>query len=93
MASYDPKSRYLTTPTYQVRDHRGRTVTVVGVPPHRDVPLAGYHVLREGQRLDHLSSQYLADDAGFWRIAEANDAMQAEWLTEQREIAIPVKGA
>jgi hypothetical protein len=93
MSSYDAKSRYAKTPTYQVRDRRGRLVTVVAVPPHREVPLAGYHVLKQGQRIDHLASQYLADDAGYWRIAEANDAMNAERLTEQPVIAIPVKGA
>lgn len=93
MSSYDAKSRYVNAPAYQVYDHRGRLVTVVAVPPHRDVPLAGYHVLKQGQRIDHLASQYLADDTGYWRIAEANDAMNAEWLTEQAVIAIPVKGA
>lgn len=93
MSTYDPKSRYGKTPTYQVTDHRGRTVTVVGVPPHIEQPIAGYHVLRQGQRLDHLASQYTDDNAGFWRIAEANDAMQAEWQSEQAEIAIPVKGS
>ncbi len=45
----------------------------------------------EGQRPDHLAAHYLDDPAGFWRLAEANDAIQAEWLTEQAEIAIPVK--
>ena len=93
MSTYDANSRYAGIATYPVTDHRGRTVTVVGVPPHRDVALAGYHVLRQGQRPDHLASQYLSDPTGFWRIAEANDAMQAEWLSEQPEIAIPVKGA
>ena len=34
-----------------------------------------------------------ADPAGFWRIGEANEAMQSEWLSEQAEIAIPRKGA
>jgi hypothetical protein len=93
MPTYDSQSRYAQTPTYQVVDGRGRVVTVVAVPPHVTKPLAGYHVLREGQRPDLLAAQYLADSAGFWRIAEANDAMQSEWLSEQREIAIPVKGA
>jgi hypothetical protein len=92
MSSYDPKSRYVKTPTYVVTDHRGRPVTVVAVPPHVAQPIAGVHVLREGQRPDHLAQQYLADATGFWRIAEANDAMEAEWLTEQPEIEIPVKG-
>jgi len=93
MSSFDPKSRYLKTPTCAVVDHRGRTVTVVGVPPHVEVTIAGWHVRRDGQRSDHLAFKYLDDGAGFWRIAEANDAMQAEWLTELAEIAIPVKGS
>ena len=93
MSSYDAKSRYVTTPTYVVTDHRGRLVTVVAVPPHVTEQIAGIHVLRQGQRPDHLAYQYLDDAAGFWRIAEANDAMQSEWLSEQPEIAIPVKGA
>jgi hypothetical protein len=93
MSTYDPKSRYAKTPTYQVTDRRGRTVEVVVVPPHVSEPRAGYHVLRQGQRPDHLAFQYLDNGAGFWRIAEANDAMQSEWLSEQAEIAIPVKGA
>ena len=92
MSTFDPKSRYARTATYTVLDHRGRMVTVVGVPPHRGVPIAGWHVWREGQRPDHLAFQYLGDGAGFWRIAEANDAMAAEWISELAEIAIPVKG-
>lgn len=93
MSSFDAKSRYLTAPIYTVIDRRGRAVCVVAAPPHRDAPIAGWHVLREGQRADHLAFQYLADPAGAWRIAEANDAMSTEWLTELAEIAIPVKGS
>lgn len=91
MSAYDPKSRYARTPLYAVIDHRGRTVSVVGVPPHISERIAGWHVWRQGQRPDHLAAQYLDDPAGFWRIAEANDAMQSEILSEQPEIAIPAK--
>ena len=93
MSSYDPKSRYVKTPVYLVLDHRGRSVTVVGVPPHVSERIAGWHVWRQGQRPDHLAAQYLDNAAGFWRLAEANDAMHAEWLSEQSEIAIPVRGS
>ena len=92
MSIFDPRSRYLKATPYTVIDHRGRAVTVVSVPPHVDVPLAGVHVRRDGQRPDHLAFKYLDDGAGAWRIAEANDAMQIEWLSEMAEIAIPVKG-
>jgi hypothetical protein len=92
MPAYDPKSRYADVPSYQVVDHRGRTVTVTAPAPGLDQAIAGWHVHRQGQRPDHLAAQYLDDPAGFWRLAEANEATQAEWLTEQAEIAIPVKG-
>jgi hypothetical protein len=64
-------------------------VPVVPVPPPPNEALLGYHILREGQRIDHLAFTYLKDPAGFWRICERNDAMLAEDLTERREIAIP----
>ena len=86
---FDPNSRYLNLPQYTVLDARGRTVSVVPTPPHPEQTLMGYHILRQGERLDHLASRYLSDPAGFWRIAELNDVMLAEDLTEQREIAIP----
>jgi hypothetical protein len=91
MPAYDPKSRYAKAPAYQVVDHRDRVVTVTATPPAPDQPIAGWHVRRQGQRPDHLAAHYLDDPAGFWRLAEANDAMQAERLSEQAEIAIPVK--
>ena len=84
MSSYDERSRYRTVPAYLVPDHRGRVVSVVPVPPRPEQAIAGVHLLRQGQRPDQLAAQYLENPAGFWRIAEANDAMQAEWLTERR---------
>jgi hypothetical protein len=88
---FDPDSRYASAATYAVKDHRGRTVSVVAAPAPPAQALAGYHILKEGQRLDHLAFKYLDDGDAFWRIAEQNDAMQAEWLTEAREVAIPKK--
>ena len=39
--------------------------------------------------LDHLAAKYLSDAAGYWRIAERNDAVLPESLSEAREIEIP----
>lgn len=93
MSSYDARSRYATTPTYLVPDHRGRLVSVVAVPDRPRQAIAGVHLLQQGERPDHLAARYLDNPTAFWRIAEANDAMGAEWLTERREITIPAKGA
>jgi len=89
---FDEKSRYAGVETYTVTDRRGREVTVVAVPDRPRTDLAGYHALRQGQRIDHLAAYYLQDPAGFWRICEAGDVMLPETLGEQSEIAIPRKG-
>ncbi len=88
---FDEKSRYKAAEQYLVKDRRGRTVPVVAVPETPRQTILGQHLLRQGQRPDHLAYQYLNDPAGFWRIAEANDAMLPEALSEQSEIAIPDK--
>jgi hypothetical protein len=88
---FDQKSRYFSLQTYTVRDHRGREVAVVPVPPPPIQTLLGIHVLRQGERLDHLAQKYLDNGAGFWRICEINEVMLAESLTEAREISIPSK--
>jgi len=88
---FTDKSRYKDALQYEVTDHRGRTVKVVAVPTALRLSIKGYHLLKQGQRIDHLAYLYCSDQAGFWRIAEANDAMLPEALSEQSEIAIPNK--
>ena len=88
---FDVNSRYVALTPYNVPDTRGRTVAVVPPAPAPSQTLLGIHVLRQGQRLDHLAALYTADPAGYWRISEQNDVMLAEALTEAPEIQIPVK--
>ena len=88
---FDAKSRYANLPPYAAIDSRGRTVVVIPAAPARNEALLGYHVRREGERLDHLAAKYLSDAAGFWRIAEHNQVMTSEVLSEADEIAIPVR--
>lgn len=91
MSHFDPKSRYAGLPPVLVTDSRGRQVEVFPPAPEPDQDLRGTHVLRQGERPDHLATLYLADSAAYWRLAEMNDAMTAEVLTELREIQIPFK--
>jgi hypothetical protein len=88
---FSPSSRYASLTPYHVRDRRDRYVSVVPVPLAPAERLLGYHVLRQGQRLDHLAYKYLSDATMFWRICELNDVMQAEQLTEVTEVAIPTQ--
>ncbi len=86
---FDSKSRYKDLPLSYRQDSRGRTVAVVSAPASPQQNLRGYHLLKQGQRLDHLANAYLQNPTGFWRICEINDAMLPEALTERAEIAIP----
>ena len=86
---FDPKSRYYRIATVHFMDVRGRIVTVVPPAPALKQVFLGIHVRREGERSDHLAARYLFDPAGYWRLAEMNDAMTAEVLTELREVVIP----
>jgi len=88
---FSDKSRYKEITTYESTDSRGRIVKIVAVPKAPNKTILGIHALKQGQRVDHLAAKYTNDEAGFWRIAEANDAMTVEALTEKAEITIPNK--
>jgi hypothetical protein len=91
--NFDAKSRYAKAGSLTVTDARGRSVTAV-IPPDAPVQiLLGYHVRRQAEALDHLAARYLDNPHGYWRIAEMNDAMFAEQISEAIEIAIPAKGS
>jgi hypothetical protein len=86
---FDEKSRYAKLKTVHLVDARGRMVEVVPPAPRPRQTLRGIHLRKENERPDHLSALYVADAAGWWRLAEMNDAMTAEVLTELREVLIP----
>jgi hypothetical protein len=93
MSVFDKSSRYLKyADVYLVTYRKGRAVQALGpaeIPATREL---GEHLRRDGQRLDHLAAHYLNDPTGYWRIANFNDAMSADVLTDARVIRIPVKG-
>jgi len=86
---FDKKSRYAKQDSYLIKDGRGRWVNVIEATQKPVQTLRGYHVRKQGQRLDHMAHKYLQDDTGYWRIAEFNNVMQAEVLSEMDEIGIP----
>ena len=92
MSIFSPSSRY--TRFAQVRratDRKGANVywvTPAQIP--RQTPL-GEHRAKQGQRLDRLAAHYLDDPTGYWKIAEANDAMSADAIADKPLITIPRK--
>jgi hypothetical protein len=86
---FNEKSRYAKITPVHVVDARGRIVEAIPPAPHPKQTLRGIHLRKENERPDHLAALYVADPAGYWRLAEQNDAMTAEVLIELREVEIP----
>ncbi len=91
MSLFNEKSRYAKLATVLMVDSRGRSVEVVPPAPALEQSLRGRHLRRQGERPDHLAALYLSDAAGYWRLAEKNDVMTAEVLSELREVLIPLR--
>jgi hypothetical protein len=93
MAVFDKQSRYVkNASTYETTDRRGRQVKALTVAEKPQQSLLGEHLLKEGQRLDHLANFYLEDANGFWRLCELEDAMLPDALAEAEIIKIPTEG-
>jgi hypothetical protein len=78
-------SRYYGIPTKTLTTAEGRTVAYLSrrfVPSPERFTLLVEHVVIEGDRLDNITAQYLGDPEQFWRICDANTAIQPEELTE-----------
>lgn len=91
MAVFDGKSRYVkpALEPYSVIDRRGRIVKALPmIEPPRERAI-GEYVKKQGQRLDHLASSFLADPYGYWRIAEVNGVLLPDALEEVERLKIP----
>ena len=86
---FDKSSRYYGIETLNVKDARGRTVTVVTAPDAPVQSIAGVHRLKQGQRLDHVAHRYLDDATSWWRIVELADVMLPDAIAEVQEVLVP----
>ena len=78
-------SRYYSTPTATLEKPAGTTIVYLRrrfVPPPENFALLQEYVVKSGGRLDNLAAQFLDDPEQFWRIADANNAMQPDDLTQ-----------
>jgi hypothetical protein len=83
---FPPSSRYhgIANKTHVTPD--GRTVVYLArrlVPPPDRFTLLQEHAVTEGDRLDNVTARYLGDPELFWRVADANNAMRPDELTEE----------
>ena len=83
---FPPSSRYHGLPTKTLGQPDGRSIVYLArrfVPPSEQFALLREHVVVEGDRLDNLAARHLGDPELFWRIADANNALRADALTDE----------
>lgn len=73
--------------------HTGRPVAYVTrrfLPPVSHFQVLQTHTVVQGERLDNIAAQHLGDPTLFWRICDANNAMNPDEITATigRKIAI-----
>lgn len=81
---FEPNSRYynLDTATYNTPD--GRSITYVRrrfLPNGDELQLLAEVKVTEGDRLDTITARTLGDPEQFWRVCDANNAMNPTELT------------
>jgi hypothetical protein len=88
-----PTSRYATVPVATLVEG-GRTIAYLTrrfLPQGEDMPLLAETSLGPGERLDLLTTRTLGDPEHFWRICDANDAMNpADLEQEGRTLRVPL---
>ena len=88
---FEPNSRYysLATKTLILTDDKGETRDEIRYIERRFVPPAGtrptlvQHTVIQGERLDQITAKYLTDPTQFWRVADANEVLRPEELTDE----------
>ena len=81
---FPPTSRYHGVGTATLKTAAGKTIAYLlrrFVPPPDRFETLRVHVVVEKDRLDNIAAQYLGDPEQFWRICDANNAMDPDELT------------
>jgi hypothetical protein len=75
---FAPNSRYYGVETAQAVLPDGRTVVYLRrrfAPPGEHFELLYEHTVQQGERLDTIAAQALGDPELFWRLCDANNAL------------------
>jgi hypothetical protein len=93
---FPPNSRYFGLGTATRTTVDGKKVIYLlrrFLPPPERFALLQTHTVKEGDRLDNVTAQYLGDPEQFWRLCDANRAMHPDELTEVWRLQTSTPGA
>lgn len=83
---FEPGSRYFNLEVIVLTEPNGREVTFVRrrfVPDLSHEVTLAEHIVGQGDRLDTITARYLNDPEQFWRVCDANNALNPTDLTSE----------
>jgi hypothetical protein len=94
----DPTSRYASIETATITLSDGRVVAYKRrrfLPRGEDLPLLVEVTVTQGDRLDLITARTIGDPEQFWRVCDANNAMNPTDLTDEpgAVVRVPVPQA
>src|SRR5260370_40459314 len=87
-------SRYCGTDTATFVAAGGRKVVYLRRrfgPDRTNAVVLAEHIVSQGDRLDNVTARYLGDPEPFWRLCDANNAMQPDELTADSQIGRTIR--
>jgi hypothetical protein len=88
MSAFSPSSRYAKIALSTYVDAHGNTISYLQrrfLPPSTRFAQLQLYTVVQGDRLDNLASRFLGDPEQFWKLCDANDAMNPDDLVEVGE--------
>jgi hypothetical protein len=86
---FTANSRYHAQPVDTRTLADGRVVSLVRPPLPGAAVVKGYHRRRNGQRLDLIANNYLADATATWWLCDANNAVVPDALADHDLVGVP----
>jgi hypothetical protein len=91
----DPTSRYYGLPVVTITAADGRVISYVTrrfLPRGGSLPLLAEVAVEQGERIDTVANRTLGDPLAYWRICDANDAMDPDELVADpgRSLRVPL---
>jgi hypothetical protein len=91
---FDSASRYAAVETATLRDADGRAIAYIRrrfLPQGFGMPVLVEVVVAPGDRLDLITARTLGDPEAFWRVCDANDALDPGELERAgRRLRVPL---
>lgn len=86
---FTANSRYFAQPVHTRTLANGSVVSLVRLPLPGPAVVKGYHRRLNGQRLDLIANNYLADATATWWLCDANNAVVPDALASHALVGVP----